>query len=98
MNPEWFAGRLKELREGAGLTRDELAERAGLSKFGISDLEQGRRLPGWETVLLLCQALGVECTAFAQQPATSEKVGRGRPRKPDSESDKPAAKSRKRKK
>src|SRR5947209_2365356 len=76
-----FAPRLKELRERAGLTQKELAERAGLTKDGIAHLEQGRREPGWATVLALANALGVSCQAFAEEPAPRSGSGRGRPRK-----------------
>jgi hypothetical protein len=45
---------------GAGLSQEELAERAGLSQRGISDLERGRRrLPHPATVRRLAEALGV---------------------------------------
>lgn len=92
MVSERFAGRLRELREQAGLTQEQLADRAGLTKWGITDLERGRRSPTWETVLVLCEALGVKCTAFTQQPATMDKRGRGRPRKTAGASrDKPPA-------
>jgi DNA-binding XRE family transcriptional regulator len=38
-----FGARLRQLREIAGLTQEELAGRAGLSPNAISDLERGRR-------------------------------------------------------
>jgi transcriptional regulator with XRE-family HTH domain len=78
---EWFAGRLRELREAAGWTQSELAERAGLTRDGVAHLEQGRRKPGWETVLALAEALGVDCLAFTLRPAGESPAGRGRPRK-----------------
>jgi transcriptional regulator with XRE-family HTH domain len=81
MNAEWFAGRLKELREKAGVTQHQLGEKAGLSQAGIADLEQGRRKPAWETVVALCQALGVGPSAFLQEPGAMPKPRRGRPRK-----------------
>jgi transcriptional regulator with XRE-family HTH domain len=84
MGAEWFAGRLKELREKAGWTQGELADRSGLTRDGISHLEQGRRSPAWETVLALAEALGVDCRAFCKAPSSEEKPGRGRPRKADS--------------
>src|SRR5262245_52701412 len=91
MRPEWFAGRLRELRVAAGLSREQLAERAGLKAGGIRNLEQGVRLPGWETVLALAKALGVECTAFTQEPATSDAaLPPGRPRKDAAGADSPA--------
>jgi membrane protein implicated in regulation of membrane protease activity/DNA-binding XRE family transcriptional regulator len=49
---------LKRYRVAAGLTQEELAERAGLSVRAISDLERGlHRSPQRETVQLLAAAL-----------------------------------------
>jgi transcriptional regulator with XRE-family HTH domain len=78
-----FAARLKELRENAGLTQGQLAEKAGLSKGGIANLEQGIREPSWGTVQALAAALGVDCLAFTSPPADAGKVPspRGRPAK-----------------
>lgn len=84
MVKERFAARLRELREAAGLSRKELAAKAGLrSEGGIRDLEQGLRVPSWDTVLALAAALGVECTAFTEEPSTEATEPRkpGRPRK-----------------
>jgi transcriptional regulator with XRE-family HTH domain len=81
MNAEWFAGRLRELRERAGLSRQEVADKAGMKLGGVRDLEQGRRSPTWETVLAISQALGVECTAFTTPPAELPPPSPGRPRK-----------------
>jgi transcriptional regulator with XRE-family HTH domain len=81
MSAEWFAGRLKELREQAGLTQQELADKAGLSKAGIADLEQARREPSWSTAVALAEALGVAVTSFLKEPAPRPQAGRGRPPK-----------------
>jgi transcriptional regulator with XRE-family HTH domain len=83
MSAHWFAGRLRELREGKGWTQSQLADKAGLSEGGVRDLEQGRRKPSWETVLALASALGVSCDAFATQPAAEASAPRkrGRPQK-----------------
>jgi predicted ATPase/DNA-binding CsgD family transcriptional regulator/transcriptional regulator with XRE-family HTH domain len=52
---------LQQYRAAAGLSQEELAERAGLSKRGISDLERGqRRSPHPATVRRLADALGLE--------------------------------------
>lgn len=42
---------------------------AGLSRQAISKIENGEREPGWNTVLLLASALGVEVTAFVPPSA-----------------------------
>jgi tetratricopeptide (TPR) repeat protein/transcriptional regulator with XRE-family HTH domain len=58
MQPRAFGTLLRRLRTAAGLTQEELAERAHLSVRGISNLERGvRRLPQRGTVALLAEAL-----------------------------------------
>lgn len=55
-----FGAALARHRRAAGLTQEELAERAGLSARGVSDLERGlRQRPQAETVRLLAQALAL---------------------------------------
>src|SRR5262249_29403466 len=55
-----FGALLRHHRRAAGFTQAELAERAGLSVRGVSDLERGaRRAPYRETVALLADALGL---------------------------------------
>jgi transcriptional regulator with XRE-family HTH domain len=83
MNPEWFKDRLRELRQAAGLSRNELADKVGGETTGrtIEGLEQGRRLPGWEMILRLSTALGVECSEFTRQPGALPPPRAGRPKK-----------------
>jgi predicted ATPase/transcriptional regulator with XRE-family HTH domain len=63
-----FAARLRQSRERAGLSQEELAERAGISANAISALERGvRRHPYPATVRALADALelpGAERTVF----------------------------------
>jgi class 3 adenylate cyclase/transcriptional regulator with XRE-family HTH domain len=55
-----FGDMLRRLRRAAGLTQEELGERAGLSARGLSDLERGvNRTPRRETVRALADALGL---------------------------------------
>lgn len=57
-NQETFGSLLRRYRRGAGLTQEQLAERAGLSARAISDLERGERTKPWrETIALLADAL-----------------------------------------
>jgi predicted ATPase/DNA-binding CsgD family transcriptional regulator/DNA-binding XRE family transcriptional regulator len=56
--PVSFGALLQSYRAAAGLSQEELAERAGLSRRGISDLERGeRRAPHPATVRRLAEAL-----------------------------------------
>lgn len=55
-----FGTRLRSLREGAGLTQEELAARAGMTAKGIGALERGqRKRPYPYTVRSLADALGL---------------------------------------
>jgi transcriptional regulator with XRE-family HTH domain len=55
-----FAGLLRQLRGQAKLTREELAEAAGLSPRAVSDLERGiHRTAHKDTAMLLAAALGM---------------------------------------
>jgi transcriptional regulator with XRE-family HTH domain len=76
-----FARRLKELREGAGLTQQQLGDQAGMHKLSVAKLEQAIREPSWATVQALADALGVSTEAFRQEPGPAPAPQRGRPRK-----------------
>lgn len=82
MSAEYFAARLRELREAKGWTQQQLADAAGLALAGLANLEQGRRRrPGWDTVVALAEALGVSLDEFVKPPADVPPPKRGRPRK-----------------
>jgi transcriptional regulator with XRE-family HTH domain len=58
---------LRESRERAGLTQEELSFRAGLSRPYISQLERNLKSLTVDTLFLICDALGI---------AASELIGR----------------------
>jgi predicted ATPase/DNA-binding XRE family transcriptional regulator len=67
-----FGAQLRLLRLRAGLTQDELAERAGLSKKAISALERGtRRTPYAHTVTALSKALDLDAASAASFAAAA---------------------------
>ena len=92
--PEWFSGRLRELRESLNWTREVLSERSGIPAPTIRDIESGRRLPGWANVLALAAALGVDLAEFAKEPAPRDPPKKGRPKQvpqePPAKGEKPA--------
>ena len=78
-----FAARLRRLREAAGVSQADLADRSGMHRFGVAKLEQGLREPAWATVQALAKALGVNCLAFTDEaPAFPVVSGGERPAKP----------------
>lgn len=72
--------RLKRIRQQHGLSRQELADRAGLSSRTLRDLENGKRDRFQEkTVLLLAEALGVELSVLmGDEPGPSVDSASGR--------------------
>ena len=61
LHPSTFGTLLRRYRRAAGLTQEELAERARLSARAVSDLERGaRRAPHSATVRLLVAALQLQ--------------------------------------
>lgn len=58
-----FGKQLRALRTDRGLTQQELAERAGISRVTIARFEAGEQLPRYQTMIALADGLGVaiEC-------------------------------------
>ncbi|MDQ4033407.1 MAG: helix-turn-helix domain-containing protein, partial [Actinomycetota bacterium] len=88
VGPEAFGVVLRRFRERAGLTQEQLAERAELSVKAISALERGeRRHPYPHTVRALSAALGVSAQELAILAAGVPRRGQrrelSRPDQPD---------------
>jgi transcriptional regulator with XRE-family HTH domain len=62
--PLTFGEMLRGLREERAMSQQSLADAAGISQIAISFYELGKREPGWNAVVKMCKALGVECTVF----------------------------------
>jgi transcriptional regulator with XRE-family HTH domain len=54
-----FAANLRRLRDGVGLSQEELAFRADIHRTQISLIEGGHRMPRLDTLIKLAGALGV---------------------------------------
>ncbi len=55
-----MAMRIRELRKKSGLTGEQLAEVVGVTKGYVSELENGKKMPGASLVLRLADAFGVD--------------------------------------
>jgi branched-chain amino acid transport system substrate-binding protein len=70
-----FGSLLRQYRRAAGLTQEELAERAGLGRATIDALERGtRQTPRKETVALLVKALALQESERALLEATIKRI------------------------
>lgn len=78
---EGFGGRLRELRERAGLSLTQLAAQAGCSASMLSALETGGKQPSLFRALSLARALSTsvdELCKPAGGPAPTTRAGRPR--------------------
>lgn len=64
MTREPFGIILARLRTEAGLSVTDLAERAGVSRQTLHNLETGKYRPTWDVVQRLAGALGVPTDVF----------------------------------
>src|SRR5215472_12421492 len=81
--PGEFGSLLQRHRIAAGLSQEELAERAGLSRRGVSDLERGlRQAPYPATIRRLADALGLPESqrAALMMASRGPSASRGSPR------------------
>jgi transcriptional regulator with XRE-family HTH domain len=54
-----LATRIKELRDQKGISQEELAHRAGLSRTGMGFLETGKRWPRLDTLMKVADGLNI---------------------------------------
>lgn len=58
-NSSLFAERLRKIRCAAGLTQQDLADEINVHKDSICHWESGRRIPSFDTISKIANALGV---------------------------------------
>jgi transcriptional regulator with XRE-family HTH domain len=74
---EAISVRVKQLREGAGWTLDQLAERSGVSRAMISRVERAEASPTAALLARLSEALGLSLSAFfADDERSASRVSR----------------------
>jgi transcriptional regulator with XRE-family HTH domain len=77
-----FGQHLRSLREAAGLSRAELARRAGVPASILRNREGDRGMPGVPALLRLAEALGVPVERLAEGVEDPRKTRRHRRRSP----------------
>lgn len=66
--PTRVTNRMKELREGDGMTQAELAARIGVTRQTILAIEQGRYSPTLESAFKIARAFGVSLDEVFEYP------------------------------
>ena len=62
-----FAESLREARENAGISQEQLAERAGLHRTYISQLERRLKTPSLDVIVALARGLRITPLEFASR-------------------------------
>ncbi len=62
-----FAEVLREIRQENGLSQEELADRAGLHRTYISQVERGLKSPSLRSLEQIAQALGLPPSALLKR-------------------------------
>lgn len=77
MSPgEIFSANLKQLREAAGLTQEQMAARMGIRQSAVSNLESGNRgLPSGLTLVKLAAALNCSTDALLRGLLQRQEAG-----------------------
>lgn len=68
--------RIRTLRKAAGLSQEELAERADIAPQFLSRLENARHVPSVQTMLRLARALGTTPSALLGEPCRDSQAER----------------------
>lgn len=55
---------LRQLRSREGVTQEQLADAASVSRKWVGDVEHSRHRPSWDGVVLVARALGVDLAEF----------------------------------
>lgn len=71
-----LAQQLKKLRESAGMTQGQLAEKIGTQQPGVARVERGRALPSLEMLFKIASALGMRVTIEFRPRKGKKKRGR----------------------
>ena len=62
-----ICARLREIRESKGISKNRLAEGAGLSWAAVMRIEKGERMPSLNTLIRLCRALEVDLSSVIKE-------------------------------
>lgn len=63
--------RIKQLREHNGISRTELARKAGISLSYLNEIERGLKSPTEHTLQKICRALGITLAEFFSEETPS---------------------------
>lgn len=76
-------GRIREIRKSSGLMAKYVAQKAGISRWYLSMIENGKRVPSVEKLEAIADALGVEVARFFLASQVSDALLERQVKQPD---------------
>lgn len=67
---------IREIRDAQGLTGEELAERAGISRSYLTEIEKGTKTPNTRRLESIAKALGVWPEDLMEKPESTAPLGK----------------------
>ena len=67
-----IGARIREARESARMTREGFAEKVDISTQFLTDIERGRMRASLETIIKICDTLGVTTDSILRSPDLDE--------------------------
>jgi|GEM_PF-528999 len=64
-----IASRIVDLRKERGYSTTKLARMAGIAQSTLREIEIGKTSPTWDTIMKVCQALGIGVATLVADPA-----------------------------
>lgn len=59
--------KIREVRKSKGISLLELEKLVKINRYRISLIERGKVNPSWVTVLVICEALGIELVGVVRE-------------------------------
>jgi len=60
----WLGSRIRQLREGCGISQEEFADRCGIHRTHLSKIERGKISPAVGTLAQIARTLNIKMSSF----------------------------------
>ena len=77
----WYTEKIRRLRMDQGLSLQALADKSGITKSYLSQVERGHRKPSFDIMEIIATALGATILIQLEAPEPPQAIAPNRPRR-----------------
>ena len=77
----WYTEKIRRLRMDQGLSLQALADKSGITKSYLSQVERGHRKPSFDIMEIIATALGAKISIQLEAPEPPQAMNPNRPRR-----------------